>query len=1005
MAKNMTRKGLALGAATALAVSGLSALPASANGLLVSGYVTLAPASGAEYNVLTGTSKEFILASNGATAAIGTGKYFKFLVEDASGTLIADQSDANDGAVFNGTPKSTLYEVESTAWAEAAGVAAVTVASHKFKTGDRISFDTANDTLVTGVVLATSDATTVRFEKTAGGTPATEAGILRLLPNSASNGSFVYQTREDGNSTNKVLVLETASGETLARTAKVTAWIDNNNNDTIDGSEYVSEVRTVNWLTPSSLTITTVMDPVIVGATSLTGYATTDPVLNGAYVAAADVNADFTRPGSAQTETDTTGSWSATTKRWSFSQTLVPASGVWDDLKNFGIVSVSESTTTLTVDTASSHGLTTGDTVVISGVTDTDGTDGSSNLNGIFTATRTDADTFTVTITAGTYTEGVSNAWVGVQDAVAGDYSIKAIFDNAQVDANSKTATYSTAAVKVSSLVASVTTGTGISAAGDIRKGVKSVTVSAVAKDVDGAVLSGRLVKVEVKSGSTLTGTHYFNGTKLTAAGDFIYVTTDASGLATVTVTSDTAAASDNLDIDFSSEGVTATTVNLDWENSTYVIYETTEGGTALNTRTMNKGGSYTLNLAVVDQWGGAIDSATYRLLVTASNKQVFSTPFTLTAGRASVTLNDAGLAGNDVTASVVLQKLSSGTWSTSSDPSLSRTFTVNVIDQTDKILLDAQNSTAFGNATADLDDNITTDSITAVADARLDNKAVFNDSTNLVVVSGRVANSSTNVGRAGSTVTLSGPADILFVAGNKSGFGSVTFVADANGEFSASLFTNKAQKDTVITATSGAASLTTKVTFAVTNNSGADAFVVTAPTSVKPGSTFTVKVKLVDKFGNGLDTAEAGDNAGNGKVAITYTGPGIVFGTLPKETDANGEASFAVLLGTNDSGTATIAANYDYDGTGTTYKSVAVSKTVVVGTVAGVAGTSVKRTGNTVAVRVTGAKTRIVFNGVRVASRTTDGVLTRTLTLRAGRNVIQIVVDGTVIRTVRYTR
>lgn len=66
----------------------------------------------------------------------------------------------------------------------------------------------------------------------------------------------------------------------------------------------------------------------------------------------------------------------------------------------------------------------------------------------------------------------------------------------------------------------------------------------------------------------------------------------------------------------------------------------------------------------------------------------------------------------------------------------------------------------------------------------------------------------------------------------------------------------------------------------------------------------------------------------------------------------------------------------------------------------------SVKRNGDTVDVRVESSqRSQILLNGKRVATRSSSGTLTRTLSLRAGLNVIQIVVDGKLVRTVRYTK
>jgi hypothetical protein len=70
------------------------------------------------------------------------------------------------------------------------------------------------------------------------------------------------------------------------------------------------------------------------------------------------------------------------------------------------------------------------------------------------------------------------------------------------------------------------------------------------------------------------------------------------------------------------------------------------------------------------------------------------------------------------------------------------------------------------------------------------------------------------------------------------------------------------------------------------------------------------VKAKLADVFGNGVNT-EAGT------IKVTYSGAGIVFGTLPTETDANGELMFSVLLGSNDTGSVNVTVSYDQNADG----------------------------------------------------------------------------------------
>ena len=98
-------------------------------------------------------------------------------------------------------------------------------------------------------------------------------------------------------------------------------------------------------------------------------------------------------------------------------------------------------------------------------------------------------------------------------------------------------------------------------------------------------------------------------------------------------------------------------------------------------------------------------------------------------------------------------------------------------------------------------------------------------------------------------------------------------------------------------------------------------------------GMPFKVSASLQDAYGNPVDTAAS-------RIKVTHTGPGIVYGTLPTETDAFGELSFSVLLGSNDSGDISFQVQYDQNGDGDfkDAKDLSVTKTVVInatGTVA----------------------------------------------------------------------
>ena len=106
MVKKSIRKSIALVAAGSLALTGLATAPASAAGLLVDGYVTLSPTSGAEYDVLTGNAKEFSLTANFANAAEDAGEYLKFLVTNSNEDIVVDDAESRPVRSRNGYSRS-----------------------------------------------------------------------------------------------------------------------------------------------------------------------------------------------------------------------------------------------------------------------------------------------------------------------------------------------------------------------------------------------------------------------------------------------------------------------------------------------------------------------------------------------------------------------------------------------------------------------------------------------------------------------------------------------------------------------------------------------------------------------------------------------------------------------------------------------------------------------------------------------------------------------------------
>ena len=446
-----------------------------------------------------------------------------------------------------------------------------------------------------------------------------------------------------------------------------------------------------------------------------------------------------------------------------------------------------------------------------------------------------------------------------------------------------------------------------------LKTGTTSATVVATVVDALGAAVgAGRSVSV-TPSGATAGKGILVSGKSATAA----LLTTDANGQVEISIASTAGTNGEIVDITVVAEGQAAATVVLEvaWANVALTMSDLNmtnssidvgTGQTANNDeqRTILAGTSYAMNVLVADQWFTGAASADYRIKVTGG--AVVDGFAALVDGKASVTISDDGTATDYNTVLTLQKKSAAGVFA---DTATVKTISTQTTTKPG-VLLAADGSTSYGmdgSETADL-----SDAVAAKALVERDTRTSFVAQpayANSVVVTGKVLNSGTKVGLGGAVVTVSGPSNVLFVNGSVETRGSITFVAnETSGEFDVTLYSTTAQTDSVITVTSMGVSKTTKVSFTGIGVGEGTSLVVTTPAAVKPASTFQVKAKLADAYGNGV-------NAGATAIKVTYTGPGIVFGTLPTTTDANGELQFAVLLGSNDTGTITVTVSYDQNG------------------------------------------------------------------------------------------
>jgi len=842
MTKNMTRKGLALGAAAALVVTGFSAMPANAAGLADTSFVSLAPSAGTEYSVIAGVGKTFALKANEASSVEGGA--LSFLVEDG------------DKGVEPALVTSDQYTTGTiTSWTSNGTVMTVTVAN-KFAAGDIVNLsgltatsgsDVMNDTYT--VIGATTAQFTVAFGNTDTSSPAA-AGTAELSRSkrSTTDGSYVVVSPRASASADEALTLVTSATQTATVTVNVTAWVDSNGNRKIDSTEYASPVRTVQFIKGSEVTAVVSADSYVEGAatTSATAYAVTSPALNGdQMVGSTDVKLRFTHQGSA-VNTDVTAAFQPASRKWKASSTVTTPS----------------------------------------------------------------------TLAAGTHTV----------TALIGTTTVSPVLTINVVVA--KTADGSTAITQDANNKVVITTGNAVST---VR--ASTLAVSATMKFVDSsevAVPAGRSVKVEV-SGLTSVSTAKVNGTAV-ANGVVLDLVTDANGSIVANVTATAAGNGADLVLTGVAEGVSGsqTSATFNWRAAAYTLYDlNNSANTSVDLqRSIAKGSAYNFNFAALDQWAQAL-SGDYRLKVAVAGNSVSETYPAFSAGTASVSVADSQIAdGGDITVVVTPQKKqSSGAYDNTGAPT-AVTYTLKPSVQTGAaVTVSTPSAVAVGTVALTAGDTRTTQSAVTTSGG--------------LTINGGVSTSVTAVARAGAMVTVSGDSSLLFINGTKSAFGSLSFYASSNGTYSVAVASTKSQVDSVVTVSSQDASKTTKVTFQAAAATAGSAIALTAPEYAGPGSTMVVSVKLTDKFGNAVRNNASGTVTNNNAVNVTYTGPGLIVGNISNMTDADGVITFRVLLGTNDSGSASVSAVFQ-NNTSATTDYITVTKTVIIGTAPVVADTKV---------------------------------------------------------------
>jgi hypothetical protein len=302
-------------------------------------------------------------------------------------------------------------------------------------------------------------------------------------------------------------------------------------------------------------------------------------------------------------------------------------------------------------------------------------------------------------------------------------------------------------------------------------------------------------------------------------------------------------------------------------------------------------GASFAWATNVEDQWGSAPARSNLRIVAhweegTVSESATTSAVVAVKAGTKGYSITVPGSKPSDVTGSATVavtlqsQNLDSGAWSQLE----TERITVNV-----SVLADAFTS-----------------SLTATQSAPISYVKTYGWSYSSAF-SGTVINPGANVVVSGTGVVFKDNAT------GATASGTLTLRSDGNGDFSFYAAAEKAGSHTISVTTGGTSTNSHLIVDDAAYNTGAS--IQWSADRIDPGATSTITGTLVDANGNPVAT---GDTA---SLTVTYVGKGLLIGTIPSSTDADGEFSLNILAGSTDTGVGAITVVYKEEGAGSTAK------------------------------------------------------------------------------------
>ena len=453
---------------------------------------------------------------------------------------------------------------------------------------------------------------------------------------------------------------------------------------------------------------------------------------------------------------------------------------------------------------------------------------------------------------------------------------------------------------------------TDVVATTTIASGEESVGVMSIAPVVGANITDDEKVrpnqtytiKVHAKTGSTSVSNAVLNvamsgtalslgakeisingGASTTSYPTALAITTGADGYASFTVRTIGFVNEETFTVTVTRNAVTAKSLTFTTYDPVYTVtdnsaYYAVAPGTAVVT-------SY----QVKDQWGELSARTDQRLKIVRASTTGFNYSETtsyvaVSAGAASFTYTgQPATASGSTTLAVTLQRENSNNGVYIADSgSTGVTSNINV----------TSTARAFG---------------TGLATSYSASVSYFPSTVSWISVTGLVANT-------GSAIAVSGDGLIFRVSSAvaKTYSGAITVNADGSLGYAFQVASLTAGSKTM-TLVNGTATTTSLIVIdAVGDEGGANiSFDVT---NIVPGKTAIVTGTVTDANGNPVDTTI---NPGDATIVVTYTGTaGIPVGTMPTETDANGEFKISLLTSAADQGSMTLTATYNKDGAST---------------------------------------------------------------------------------------